>query len=122
MMLALFSELFSLTLFVLLFIVVVDALAGVKSLLESFNALLFVFLLYVLLFVAVVLVLDCIKMLLVLFTVLLFVFALFLLLIVLVVVALTAVYVGKSSSSQGNRSRALLLDSAVSFSGTSLLT
>ena len=96
----LFSELFAFSLFVSLFVVVVDALVSVKSLLESFTALLFVFLFSVLVFVAVVVVFDCIKMLLVSFTVLLFVFALFLLLIIeVVVVALAAACVGKSSSS-----------------------
>ena len=98
LLLLLFSELFAFTQFVL-FLVVADALFDVKSLLESFTALLFVFLLLVLLFVAVVVVFDCIKMLLVMFTVLLFVFELFLLLIVVVAVAVTAAYVGKSLSS-----------------------
>ena len=100
LLLVLFSELFPFTLSALPCAVVVGALVGVRSLLESFTALLFVFLLFVLLFVAVVVVLDSIKMLLLSFTVLLLVFVLYVLLIVLViVVALTAPCVGKSSSS-----------------------
>ena len=84
----------------LLFAVVVDVLAGVESLLESLTVLLRVLGLFLLLFVLFSVALDAIKTLLVSFTVLLFVFALFVLLIVVVVVvALTAVYVGKSSSS-----------------------
>ena len=85
LLLVLYSELLTFTLFVLLSVVIVDSLVGVKISLEMFTTLLFVFLLSVLLFVAVVVILDCITMLLVLFTVLLFVFALFLLLIVVVV-------------------------------------
>ena len=84
----------------LLFAVVVDVLAGVESLLESLTVLIRVLGLFLLLFVLFSVALDAIKTLLVSFTVLLFVFALFVLLIVVVVVvALTAVYVGKSSSS-----------------------
>ena len=51
----------------LLLVVVVDALFGVKSLLESFTGLLFAFSLFALLFAAIVVVLDGIKMLLVSF-------------------------------------------------------
>ena len=84
----------------LLFAVVVDVRAGVESLLESLTVLIRVLGLFLLLFVLFSVALDAIKTLLVSFTVLLFVFALFVLLIVVVVVvALTAVYVGKSSSS-----------------------
>ena len=87
------------TLFALLSVVVVGVLVGVKSLFESFAALLFIFSLSVLLFIAVVVILDVIKMLIVSFTVLLFVFALFMLLIVVaVLVVLTAACVGKSLS------------------------
>ena len=74
-------------LFVLLFVVAINALVGVKSWLESLRVLLFVFSLFFLSFVAVVVVLEGIKMQLVLFTEFLFVFTLFVLLIAVVVIA-----------------------------------
>ena len=106
LLLVLLSELFIFTLFVFLFVVVVDVLFGVKIFFESFTVLLFVFSLFFLLFIAVVVMLEGIKMLLISFTVLLFVFPLFVLLIVVVtVVAVAAASMGKSSSSEGNVSR-----------------